>query len=225
VQQTLTATIAGDTFTASLAAVACTYTFSANRPDQNGNTWVVSSEASQQGVTVTVTPNDGSCAPWRVASAANWITVSPASGATSTTVAVNYASNNMTSARTGNVDFTRPDCALPNCGLTVELNQGPPQEISATPICTTPVHAGDYAFCALLALGGSAFADLRIFGGSAEVEGSPCPACGTFPAQTFDLYFQVPARMTPGVKTLPIWVADAQGHRVSATASIVIVPR
>jgi hypothetical protein len=31
--------------------------------------------------------------------------------------------------------------------------------------------------------------------------------------------------MTPGVKTFPIWVADAQGHRVNATASIVIVPR
>jgi len=231
-QQTLTATIAGDTFTATLSAVACTYTFTANKPDQNGNTWIVSSDASQQGVTVTVTPNDGSCAAWRAASSADWITVSPASGATSTTVAINYSANRAgtgaqppASARIGNVSFMRSDCAAPNCGLTVELNQGPPQTITAEPNCTTPVHAGDHVLCSLVALGGVAFADLSMFGGSAKATDSTCPACGTGPAVTYDFYFLIPANMTPGVKTFPIWVADSYGHRVNSTASIVVAAR
>jgi hypothetical protein len=33
------ATIAGQTFTATVSPVGCTYAFSANAPDQNGNTW------------------------------------------------------------------------------------------------------------------------------------------------------------------------------------------
>ena len=228
--QTLTATIAGVTFTASLAAVACTYTFSANRPDQNGNTWIVSSDASQLGVTVTVTPNDGSCAPWKVASSADWITVSPASGATSTTVAINYSANTTPSGnayvlpRIGNVSFTRPDCAAPNCGLTVEVNQGAPQAIIQTPACRVSVPAGNHLFCPLIGVGGGAFADLSIFGGLAVASGPPCPACGG-PGQVYDLDFTVPADMTPGVKTFPIWVADTYGHRVNSTASITVLPR
>lgn len=123
VQQTLTATIAGQTFTATVAPVGCTYTFSANRANQNGNTWIVSSDASQEGVTVTVVPNDGSCAPWRVASDADWITVSPTSGTTSTTVAMNYTANNTANARVGNVSFLRPGCSGSDCESTVALNQ------------------------------------------------------------------------------------------------------
>jgi len=64
-----------------------------------------------------------------------------------------------------------------------------------------------------------------MFGGPAEATGPQCPACGTFPAQTYDLDFQVPADMTPGAKTFPIWVADSYGHRVNSTASIVVVAR
>lgn len=86
--QTLTATIAGQTFTATVAGVACTYTFLANAPDQNGNTWLAPWDGSQRGVTVG--PNDGSCAAWKASSDADWIVVSPASAAKSTTVRVDY---------------------------------------------------------------------------------------------------------------------------------------
>jgi hypothetical protein len=127
--------------------------------------------------------------------------------------------------RIGSVSFTRSDCATPNCGFTVELNQGPPQAISADPNCTAPVHAGDHVLCSLEALGGMAFADLSLFGLSSAATDSTCPACGTYPWVTYDFYFLIPAGMTPGVKTFPIWVADTYGRRVNSTASIVVVPR
>ena len=120
--QSLSATIAGQTFTANVGA-ACAYTFSANAPDLNGNTWVVQSDGSERGVVVTVMPNDGSCAPWRVTSNVDWITVSPTSGTTSTIVRVDYSANNTTASRTGSVSFTRPGCSGSNCGVTVGVNQ------------------------------------------------------------------------------------------------------
>jgi hypothetical protein len=69
--QSLTATIGGQTFTATVAGIACSYTFSANAPDQNSDIWVVPPDPSERGITVTVTPNDGSCAPWKAASTAD----------------------------------------------------------------------------------------------------------------------------------------------------------
>jgi hypothetical protein len=35
----------------------------------------------------------------------------------------------------------------------------------------------------------------------------------------------IPADMSPGVKTFPIWAIDVQGSRADATASIEIVSR
>ena len=122
-QQNLIATIAGQPFTATVSPTNCTYVFSANAPDQNGNVWVVPADASQRGVTVTVTPNDGSCAPWKASSNADWIAVSPKSGTTNTTVRVDYAANDTTASRTGNVSFQRPGCNGVDCDVTVGLNQ------------------------------------------------------------------------------------------------------
>jgi hypothetical protein len=51
-----------------------------------------------------------------------------------------------------------------------------------------------------------------------------CPACGA-PPSTFDLAVRVPANMAPGVKIIPIWASDAQGHRTNGTALIEIVAR
>jgi len=121
--QALTATIAGQMFAATVAAVACTYKFSANAPDQNDNTWAVPWDGRERGVTVIVTPNDGSCAPWKTSSNASWLTASPASGTTSTTVRIDDSANDSASARTGTVSFLRPECSGADCGLTVALNQ------------------------------------------------------------------------------------------------------
>jgi hypothetical protein len=120
----LTATIAGQTFTATVGA-ACGYTFSANAPDVNGNTWVVTSDSSERGVSVTVTPNDGSCAPWKAVSTADWIAISPTSATTSTTVRIDYTANSTTASRTGIVAFTPPGCTGSSCGVTVGVNQAP----------------------------------------------------------------------------------------------------
>ena len=66
-------------------------------------------------------------------------------------------------------------------------------------------------------------ADLRIFGGPAEVIFPKCPACGG-PPWTFDIDLRIPADMTPGVKTFPIWVTDAvNGRRADTTAAVEIV--
>jgi len=69
----------------------------------------------------------------------------------------------------------------------------------------------------------SAFADLHIFGEAVETV-ERCPACGG-PPWTFDMDVDVPADMSPGVKTFPIWAIDAGGHRADSTASIEIVPQ
>ena len=66
-------------------------------------------------------------------------------------------------------------------------------------------------------------ADLRIFGGPAEVIFPKCPACGG-PPWTFDIDLRIPADMTPGVKTFPVWVTDAvNGRRADTTAVVEIV--
>ena len=125
-QQTLTATIAEQTFTATLEALACTYTFTANAPDVGADTWTVSSDGSDRRVTVTVSPNDGTCAPWRAVSSDKWVSAEPASGTTSATVQIEFDPNNAATARSASVSFTRPDCTGSNCGLTVKVNQSAP---------------------------------------------------------------------------------------------------
>jgi len=85
--------------------------------------------------------------------------------------------------------------------------------------------------CSLFVQGGSdatsntnsAFADLHIFGKAVEVI-PRCPACGG-PPWTFDMDVDVPADMTPGMKTFPIWATDSLGHTAANTASIEIVSR
>ena len=63
-------------------------------------------------------------------------------------------------------------------------------------------------------------------GGSAfRFVGFPkCPACGG-PPWTYDIDLRVPADMTPGAKTFPVWVIDGEGHRADTTATIEIVRR
>jgi hypothetical protein len=67
-------------------------------------------------------------------------------------------------------------------------------------------------------------ADLRIFGGPAEVEFPQCPACGG-PPVTFDIDLRIPSDMAPGVKSFPVWVTDAGGNRAETTAAVEIVAR
>jgi hypothetical protein len=74
-------------------------------------------------VTVTVSPNDGSCAPWKAATTADWISLKPASGTTSGTVRIDYTANSAATARSASVAFTRPDCTGPTCGMTANVNQ------------------------------------------------------------------------------------------------------
>jgi hypothetical protein len=66
-------------------------------------------------------------------------------------------------------------------------------------------------------------ADLRILGGPAEVTFPACPACGGRP--TFDIDLRIPSEMTPGVKSIPVWVTDADGRRAETTAAVEIVAR
>src|SRR5688572_13197069 len=121
--QTLAATIAGQAFTATLAALACTYTFAAHAPDVGADTWTVSSDGDQRAVAVTVSPNDGTCAPWRAVSSAEWISAEPASGTRSAAVQIEYDTNRAASARSGRVSLMRPDCTGSDCGLDVNVNQ------------------------------------------------------------------------------------------------------
>jgi hypothetical protein len=67
-------------------------------------------------------------------------------------------------------------------------------------------------------------ADLRIFGGPAEFRFPQCPACGG-PPWTFDIDLHIPADMTPGVRSFPVWVTDAEGRRAETTAAVDIVAR
>ena len=187
-------------------------------------------------MTVSVSPNDGSCAPWKAASNADWITVSPASGTTSTTVRVDYAQNTAAGARTGGVSFMRPDCNAADCGFTVALNQSgrpgstpPAGQGSVSTKCGGPVHPGEYAglVCVVTVQEKAnnpvqgVYADRSLFGGRAQVGVPKCPACGG-PPWTFDLDLPIPGNMAPGVKTFAVWAIYAYGSRVDTTTSIEI---
>ena len=109
-----------------------------------------------------------------------------------------------------------------------------PTPLGMSTKCLGPFRPGDYSALACFlfvqdATGPtstniSTFADLRMFGGPAELAIPKCPACGG-PPWTFDLDVHVPADISPGVKTFPIWATDAQGRRTDTTASIEIVSR
>jgi hypothetical protein len=101
--QVRTATIAGQTFTANVAA-ACTVGFTATGSDATGPA------AGQRDVSVVVT--NGPCR-WTAASSDSWISVSQTEGTTSTTVKVSYAPNTG-GDRIGSVTFSGPDCN-PQC--------------------------------------------------------------------------------------------------------------
>jgi hypothetical protein len=109
-----------------------------------------------------------------------------------------------------------------------------PAALGLSTNCLGPFHPGDDAALACFVFvqeatapastSIGAFADLRAFGGAAETAIARCPACGG-PPWTFDLDVHVPADISTGVKTFPVWATDAEGRRTDATASIVIVPR
>jgi hypothetical protein len=48
-----------------------------------------------------------------------------------------------------------------------------------------------------------------------------CPACGG-PDLVFDMDLYVPDSMTPGPKTFPVWVTDAQGRRADTIGTLEI---
>jgi hypothetical protein len=121
--RTMTATIAGQPFAVTLQARACTYAFTANGPDLGNDTWMVSSDAGDRFVTVTVSPNDGTCPAWRANASAGWVAAEPASGTTSARVQIEFDDNDGATPRTGRVSFTPPDCTGSNCGLTVTVSQ------------------------------------------------------------------------------------------------------
>lgn len=66
------------------------------------------------------------------------------------------------------------------------------------------------------------FANMSIFNRLAQQPGIRCTACGS---ETYELDLRVPDDMTPGIKTVPVWVVDEQGRRADTTASITVVPR
>ena len=66
-----------------------------------------------------------------------------------------------------------------------------------------------------------AHADLSSFGGATDVS---FYRSGDFGGD-FDLSFNTPAGTTPGVKTIPLWVVDAEGRRFDGAATVTIVAR
>jgi hypothetical protein len=114
------------------------------------------------------------------------------------------------------------------------LPDRPSSRLGVSARCFGPFRPGDYASpgCVVIvqeatdptSTGVAAFADLRMFGGRAEHGLPECPACGA-PPRTFGMDLHVPADMTPGIKTFPVWATDAQGRRGDATASIEILAR
>jgi hypothetical protein len=115
--------------------------------------------------------------------------------------------------------------------VSIEITPNPaPTPISVVAGCYGPYHPGDVGFCGVGFVEGAsplstdvqAFADLRLFGGSAQRGLNRCTGCG---GGTFDLDLRIPASMSPGVKTFPVWVTDAQGRRTDATATLEVIPR
>ena len=114
--------------------------------------------------------------------------------------------------------------------VSVEITPNPaPTLIVVDSKCAGPYHPGDLGFCVVLFVEGAsplstgvrAFADLHLFGRSAAVGIPPCTGCG---GGTFDLDVRIPADMSPGVKTFPVWVTDAQGRRTDATVTLEVIP-
>ena len=109
-----------------------------------------------------------------------------------------------------------------------------PSRLSVSTRCAGPFHPGQYVPLACFVFvedvthptsdSFSVRADLRIFGGPAEVIFPRCPACGG-PPWTFDLDLNIRPDATPGVKTFPVWATDADGRRADTTAAIEIVVR
>ena len=109
-----------------------------------------------------------------------------------------------------------------------------PSQLSVSTRCFGPLRTGAYYGLACVAEVSETTpprittygvqADLRIFGGPADVRFPQCPACGGAPV-TFDIDLRIPADMAPGVKTFPVWATDADGRRADTTAAIEIVAR
>ena len=109
-----------------------------------------------------------------------------------------------------------------------------PSALSVSTKCFGPFRPGSYYGLACVAAVSETtppplytygvHADLRVFGGSADVRFPQCPACGG-PPWTFDIDLRIPADMPPGVRTFPVWATDADGRRADTTASIEIVAR
>ena len=110
----------------------------------------------------------------------------------------------------------------------------PFSQLSVTTRCFGPLRPGTYYGLACVAEVSETAppqvpvyrvrADLRIFGGPEELAFPQCPACGG-PPWAFDIDLRIPSDMAPGVKSFPVWVTDAEGHKAETTASVEIVAR
>ena len=108
-----------------------------------------------------------------------------------------------------------------------------PSQLSVSTRCAGPFHPGQYVLACFVFVEDvthparnsfSVRADLRIFGGPADVIFPQCPACGG-PPWTFDLDLNIRPDVTPGVKTFLVWATDADGSRAETTAAVEIVAR
>ena len=128
----------------------------------------------------------------------------------------------------------RPVTPISPDSVTVQPTSPPAVTLTVSARCLGPFRPADYAPLACLVVAEDptnagrnnfqAFADLRLFGGSAASAIAPCPACGS-PGKTFDLDLHVPAAMSPGSKTFAIWATDANGRRAETSAVLDIVAR
>jgi hypothetical protein len=110
--------------------------------------------------------------------------------------------------------------------------RSPTQALAISATCPGSYHPGDRPTIACLAqvtpgtypdtTQVSVFADLTSFGLSAFWPLYSCTACGDF---GFAMDLSIHETITPGVKTVPVFVFDAQQRRAETTASITITPR
>ena len=135
------------------------------------------------------------------------------------------------SRKTFSVSATDAEGRRAEVAVSVEITPNPaPTPIVVGSHCFGAYHPGDLGFCVVTFVEGAsplstdvrAFADLRLFGSSAERGIPRCTACG---GGTFDLDVRIPPDMSPGPKTFPFWVTDAQGRRTDATATLEVIPR
>ena len=128
----------------------------------------------------------------------------------------------------------RPVTPIAPDSVIAQPTSPPAVMLTVSARCLGPFRPADYAPLACLVAVADptnagrnnfqAFADLRLFGGTAASAIAPCPACGS-PGKTFDLDLHVPAAMTPGSKTFAIWATDANGQRAETSAVLDIVAR